>query len=357
MVETVIINGKQQPLVKSETPQSAQPTPAPRAMTSLVKPTTPAKPSAGKKMSLAAVTSGKVEEPFRITLMGLDGVGKSTFAANAPSPIFIDVEGGSSELSVARFPKPVSWQDILDAVETLRTEEHPYKTLAVDTLDHAESMLWEDVCRKAGKATIEEVGGGYGKGYLAALDGWRLFLAALERLQREKRMSVILIAHSFITRFGNPEGDDFDRWTLKLHAKSSALIREWSKVVLFAANETFAVKEKGKTRARGISTGARLLYTQRTAAYDAKDRYGLPAQLPLDWASFESAARQGADPVESMRRIESALPQLSPENQAKVKEALARAGEDRSKLTMLANWSEANLPPPTEQSPQVSTQS
>jgi hypothetical protein len=250
------------------------------------------------RMTLAAVTKGIVPAPYRIVVHGTDGVGKSTFAADAPAPIFLGAEDGTGHLDVARFPAPESWQDVLDAVRTLTLESHGYKTLAVDSLDWVEPHIWQTVCDAAGVDHLEEVGGGYGKGPAAALDLWRVFLSALERLQAAKAMNVVLIAHTQIKPFKNPEGDDWERYVLKLHPGAAGLCREWVKGVYFANFETFAVKDKKTKRVKGVSTGARLLYTQRTAAYDAKDRYGLPESLPLSWDDFDAAAKAAspADP-------------------------------------------------------------
>lgn len=246
--------------------------------------------AAPNRMTLSAVTRGIIQAPYRIVVHGTDGVGKSTFAADAPSPIFLGAEDGTGELDVARFPTPENWADVLDAVRTLTNDAHDYKTLAVDSLDWVEPHIWQHTCNESGVDNIELVGGGFQKGYVAALDLWRVFFAALERLQAAKGMHVVLIAHSSIKMFKNPEGDDFERYILKLQEKAAGLCREWVKGVYFANYETFAVKQKSK-RVKGVSTGARLMHTQRTAAFDAKDRYGLPTTLPLSWVEFETAAK------------------------------------------------------------------
>jgi hypothetical protein len=311
------------------------------SMTAAAATVTPIQPA--RRMSLAAVVSGKIKAPYRITLHGPDGVGKSSFAANAPKPIFLGSEDGTTELDVKRFPTPdggLAWPDVLEAVRELTHEAHDYKTFALDTLDWAEPLLFADVCKKADVKSIEDVGGGFGKGYVAALDRWRSLLAALELLQAKRGMHVILIAHSFIKNFKNPLGDDFDRFVLKLHDKSAALIREWSKGVYFAAYEEFAVREK-KDRAetaKGVSTGARVLFTQRRAAYDAKDRYGLPGKLPLNWDEFDKLATVGSDPAVIRAEVERKTKEVEGEIQKKAVDALARAGTDTQKLAQLNDW-------------------
>jgi hypothetical protein len=288
------------------------------------------------RMTLAAVSKGVVVAPYRIVIHGTDGVGKSTFAADAPSPIFIGAEDGTGHLDVARFPAPECWADVLDAVRTLTREEHGYKTLAIDSLDWVEPHIWQTVCDAAGVDHLEEVGGGYGKGPAAALDLWRSLLSAIERLQAAKGMHVILIAHTQIKPFKNPEGDDWERYVLKLHPGAAGLCREWVKGVYFANYETFAVKDKSK-RIRGVSTGARLLYTQRTAAYDAKDRYCLPESLPLSWEDFDAAAKAAspADPKALAAEIERKAKILGGEIEAFATEYLAKHAGDAVALAKL----------------------
>ncbi len=178
---------------------------------------------------------------------------------------------------------------------------------------------------------------GFGKGYAAALDEWRKFLAQLERL-RAKGMHVVLLAHTHLKTFKNPLGEDFDRYELKLNLKAGGLLKEWCDAVLFANYETFAVKASGTTKAKGVSSGARYIYTERTAGYDAKNRYALPAQMALSWAEFESAARAGASPSVLLESINAGLSLLDAAEKTKVTAAIGRAGNDTTKLAQLLNY-------------------
>jgi hypothetical protein len=309
-----------------------------------MKPTPTPAPIRANRMTLASVKSGRMAGPYRLLIHGVDGVGKSTFGAAAPAPIFLGTEDGTDHLDVARFPAPQSWDDVLDALRSLTDTESTYRTLVVDTLDWAEPMVWQHLCAKHKVESIEDVGGGYGKGYTAAIDEWRVFLAALERLQRERGMNVILLAHSFIKPFKNPEGDDFDRYILKMNAHAASVVREWCKGVYFANYETYAVKDKAK-RVRGVSSGARLLYTQRTAAYDAKDRYGLPESLSLSWEEFDTAAKSGkpADPTTLKEEIARKAKELGGELEKSTLESLARVDSDATKLSHLNSWVNAKV--------------
>jgi hypothetical protein len=236
-------------------------------------------------------------------------------------------------LHVNRFPEPKTWQDVLDAVQTLIDNPSPFKTLVVDTVDWIEPLLWEHVCKAEGKANIEDFG--FGKGYIKALDGWRGLLSMFETLRKERGMHVVLLAHCHVKTWKNPEGEDFDRYTLKLNDKAAGLLKEWVAVVGFANYETFADKDKRTQRVKGISTGERFLFTERTAAYDAKNRFNLPSKLPLGWDELEAAIRAGelASPSALTQDIESNLTILADDDAiARAREAITKASGDPTKL-------------------------
>lgn len=245
-----------------------------------------------KPSRLARVKRGRIKAPIRCLLYGVEKIGKSTFASEAPSPVFLCSEDGTNELDVARLPQPETWLDVLDSIRELTTEAHDFQTLAVDTLDWLEPILWRFICDRDGKSDIEDYG--YGKGYTAALAEWRVLLAALDRLREKRGMHIVLLAHSWIRPFKNPTGDDYDRYELKVHLKAGGLVKEWAEAVLFAQHETFVVKRKETDRARAVDNGARVIHTQRRAAWDAGNRYGLPEKLPLSWSDFWEAVQAGS---------------------------------------------------------------
>jgi hypothetical protein len=304
-----------------------------------------AKPAA-PRLTLASVSKGRREQPLRILLAGISGVGKTTFAASAPAPIFLGCEAGDDNFDVARFPSPSSWQDVLDAVRALAEERHDYKTLVIDTLDSIEPLCWRAVVERDGKAkNIEEVGGGFQKGFTAAVDEWRSLLSQLERL-RGAGMAVILLAHVAVKNYKNPLGPDFDRFVMKLDQRAAPVFAEWSDLHLFAQFETWVegADVKGK-RPKGMSTDVRVLHTRRTAAFDAKNRYSLPETLPLSWEDVITAVRQRqvASPAELRAAIEAALEGQAAELTEKVRAAVAAAGEDAVRLAEIDNRLRARL--------------
>lgn len=288
------------------------------------------------RMSLGAVTRGKLAKPQRIVLYGTEGVGKSTFAADAPTPIFLCSEAGTEHLDVARFPEPQSWRDVLDACDTLMGA-HEYKTLAIDTLDWLEPLCWAHTCatkKDGAKAATHIEDYGFAKGYIYALDTWRTLLSRLDRLRDERGMNIVLLAHSWVKTFKSPDTEDFERYELKLHPKASALVKEWADAVLFTMHETLTHKQNN--RAKGIGTGERVIFTERTAAYDAKNRAGLPSRLPLSWDAF-SAALIGEQPSTWRDRITALLVGADDALVARVTAAVTKAGDDVASLAKIHN--------------------
>lgn len=295
------------------------------------------------RMTLAAVSKGKQVEPERIVLYGPEGVGKSTFGADMPEPIILPVESGTKHLDVSRLPQPETWREVFEAIHMLTVEEHPYKTLVVDTLDAAQTLLFAHMCRRDSKANIEEYG--YAKGYEIALDEWRLFVSYLEKLRQRRGMNILLLAHSWVKTFKNPEGDDYDRYEMKLHPKAAGFIKEQVDHVLFANFEVVAKKDKQTKRVKGVSTGSRWLYTTRTAAFDAKHRGVLPEQLPLSWADFSDAlkAQAEADPATLVAEIQRKAGELGGDLEKKALGGIEKAAGDTAKLAQLNNWCNAHL--------------
>jgi len=238
-------------------------------------------------MLLKNVTKGKIDVPHFVLVFGPDGVGKSSFGAGAPSVIFLGTEEGTSNLDVARFPAPNKFSDVVQAIEELSKENHDYKTLVVDSLDWLEPLVWSAVCTEGGQKSIEDFG--YGKGYVLALKKWQEMIGALKVLRAQKKMNIVLIAHSHVKVFNDPsQPASYDRYQLKLNDKAAALFREAVDAVLFANYETF-VKKEGNAKAKAFGDGARVIFTERRPAFDAKNRMGLPFQIPLSWADYVSA--------------------------------------------------------------------
>jgi len=262
-------------------------------------------------MSILASTihRGPLVRAQKTVIYGPEGIGKTTLAAQFPSPVFLDTEGGTHHLDVARFPAPKTWDDVTKTIAALASEPHEFRTLVVDTADWLEKLLIEEVCRRANKTSIEEFG--YGKGYVVLAEEVTKFLASLNALLA-RGMHVLLLAHCRIAKFEQPDAAGaYDRYELKLTKQVGPLVKEWCDMLLFA-NYFTKVAENDSGKKRGVGGRERKLYTTHTAAWDAKNRHGFEENLPFEFASVASAfvasaeskpAAPVANPIEKLAEL------------------------------------------------------
>lgn len=234
------------------------------------------------------ITKGKIASAQKVVIYGPEGIGKSTFAAQFPEPLFIDTEGSTKQLDIARMDKPTSWEMLSNQIAYAKANPGICKTLIIDTIDWAEQLCIDSICAAYQKKGIEDFG--YGNGYVYEKEEFGRFLNSLEELV-EKGINVVLTAHAQLRKFSQPdEIGEYDRWELKLGKKTgsqiSPLVKEWADMVLFANYKTVAVatdKEGKKFKAQG---GGRVMYTQHHACWDAKNRHGLANELPFDFSQI-----------------------------------------------------------------------
>lgn len=244
-------------------------------------------------IDLKSISKNTPKAP-RITIYGSSGIGKTTFAATAPTPIFVITEDGLGDLDVPHFPLATSYDDVLEALATLGKEEHNFKTVVIDSLDWLEPLVWAATCKRLGVSSIEAPG--YGKGYVESSTEWREFFKYVTALRDFKGMNVIMLAHGAISRVEDPIHPAYDTHGLKLHKRAAGICEEYSDVVGFAAMKTLLKVEDsgfGEKRNRAISTGERVLFLSGTAAYTAKNRYKMPDVVKLEWESFAEHLPKG----------------------------------------------------------------
>lgn len=232
---------------------------------------------------LSRVTSGIVDRPVSLMVHGGPGVGKTTFAAGAPDPFFIDCDNRTAHLNIRRV-KPESWEEVLEVFRLVAKGDLKCGTLVVDTIDHAEILLHRDLCKAHNVTSIEEVGGGYGKGYVAALGEWRRFGVAMDAI-RARGVGLVLLAHNQVRAFQNVGGEDYQRLELKLDKRAHNFLRERVDGVGYASFDTQIVKNKdGKAKAK--TSGRATLSFAPSAAVETKRFGAFPVTCDLSWESF-----------------------------------------------------------------------
>jgi hypothetical protein len=219
-------------------------------------------------------------------LYGVQGVGKSTWAASAPDTVFVPTEEGLNDIACDKFPVCKSFDEFVGRLQQLGTTDHKYKTVAIDSLDWLERLVWLKVCAEKGVKSIEDIG--YGRGYTAACDHWSKILLCLDYLRNAKGMGVILVAHARIQRYDNPETEGYDRYTPQLHKQAAAIIQEWCDEVLFATYKVYtkADGEGTKKTIKGIGGDERIVRCTEKPFAVAKNRLRMPDEIPMDYAAY-----------------------------------------------------------------------
>jgi hypothetical protein len=232
---------------------------------------------------LSRITTGAVERPVSLIVHGGPGVGKSTFAAGAPDPLFIDCDNRTAHLDVKRIA-PTGWEDILEIFRLVARGELPCKTIVIDTLDHAEMLLWAHLVAVAGVTTIEEVGGGYGKGYIAALGEWRRLAAGMDAV-RARGVNVVMLAHSADKGHKNAVGEDYARIEVALDKRATGFLSQRVDAIGYAAFDTVVVKNK-EGRAKAKTSGNTTLSFKPSAAVATKRFARFPEACALTWEAL-----------------------------------------------------------------------
>lgn len=239
------------------------------------------------------IIKGKLPGAKKTVIYGPEGIGKSTFASQFPDPVFIDTEGSTKDMDVSRFERATSWQMLMDQIRYVKVTPGLCKTLVIDTADWAEQMCVSDLCARNSKKGIEDFG--YGNGYVYAKEEFGRFLNLLEDVV-ETGINVVITAHAHIKKFDLPdEMGSYDRWELKLGKKTASqtapLLKEWADMVLFCNYKTMVVNvdgqgaQRGKNKAQG---GKRVMYAAHHNCWDAKNRYGLPDELPFEYEAIQN---------------------------------------------------------------------
>lgn len=240
---------------------------------------------------MSTITKQRERRPPRVILYGPEGIGKSTFAANGPNPIFIQTEDGLGEIEVSKFPLAKSWAEVRDQLTALQDETHDYEMVVIDTLDWLEKLIWEQVALDHKKKSIDDIP--FYKGYLAATNYWKEVTEALDDLRQRKQMACCLLAHSKVERFEDPQSAAYDRYVPRLNKHASDHVREWSDAILFAdIRKRIQTEDQGfgKTRAIAHSIGdERIIRAVGSPTCVAKNRYGITGEIPLSWSAFVSA--------------------------------------------------------------------
>ena len=302
------------------------------------------------------ITRGKIQKAKKVVVYGPEGIGKSTFASRFPDPVFIDTEGSTAAMDVARLPRPSSWNKLLEEVDYIRNHPDVCRTLVVDTIDWAEQLCVDHICSIHNKKGIEDFG--YGNGYVYTKEEFGRFLNRLSDVI-EVGVNIVLTAHAQLRKFEQPdELGAYDRWELKLGKKTqsqtSPLVKEWADMLLFCNYKTYSVatdKDGKKHKAQG---GKRVMYTSHHPCWDAKNRYGLPEMCDFDYQVIKGILEEGSQKEE--KKVETPKEQKQKTSSEQAEKPAQKAEESFMNIPPEADeevpFNRAEKEPPKEKKPE-----
>lgn len=271
------------------------------------------------------IVRGQERAPVKCVIYGTEGIGKTTLAAQAPKPLILDTEGGSRRLQCDRVHVK-TLVELDGALMSLGRDPEGYQTVVIDSADWAEKFVAEQLLRKQKKDSIEDFG--FGKGYVMLLEAFDKLLTACDYLC-ERGLNVVWVAHAKIVRTSPPdENDGYDRYELKLSKQVAPRLKEWADLLLFCNYRVALVEgEDGRTKAKGGKE--RIMYAQRAAAWDAKNRFGLPESLPMSFEPLRGVFGKPSGPAVVDVAAEKPLPIRMAEyiEQASTVKVLGKVGD------------------------------
>jgi len=230
--------------------------------------------------------SKPTSRPVIATIVGDGGIGKTTLAASFQQPtVFLRTEDGTESLAghddVALFPVAENSQQIMEGIAALASEDHPFKTVVLDSVTQLNTMIEHEVVAMDGRAkSINQALGGYGAGYQAASERHRQIREAMGNLSLTKGMHVVFIAHADTETIDLPDQDPYTRYTLRMNKRSVQHYSDNCDLVGYIKLKTFT-KGDGEKR-KAISDGSRIVTCYPTANHISKNRFGISQDLPFN---------------------------------------------------------------------------
>lgn len=235
------------------------------------------------------------EKPIAMLIYGPDGKGKTTMASHFPNPILLgpEIEGADFITGLDVDEDSKTYDGLMDSLNWLLDNDHGYKTVVVDSLDHVELELHQKIKTKYKVDNLNKAAGGFGGGYKEAAQMQYDLKERLMRLRKEKGMNVFLIAHDQKVTENTPLTEEpFTKHVMKLHESASVSPRSmWRESVdaVFFLNNKLATVGEGKG-VRGKTSEEVYAFTYGNTSYNAKCRFPVPKEIEfkLDKNFFET---------------------------------------------------------------------
>lgn len=220
--------------------------------------------------------------PFLGTIYGAPGTGKNTLACQFPNPFMIQTVGETTPLDAPVKPKKLpgftdTTEKLWSQFTALIKEDHPYKTLIIDTVSGLDTLFTHEVDPNG--QGLAKVNGGYGAGYKAVEARHMKLRRAVESLRKAKGMHVVFLAHARIETIMPPDGEQYNFYNIKTGKDTEKNYVDAVDFVGFLRQDRVLLGDEGKKRAK--STDTVTLICQKDPAYVTKNRLGITEELEV----------------------------------------------------------------------------
>ena len=226
---------------------------------------------------------------IKAIIYGVPGVGKTTFAAQFPAPYILDLERGAERYDV---PHNSDIETFSEFRQVLATLPPGTGTVIIDTFDELEKMIVQHVMNRENVDSLNKIGGGYGRGWLAVYEQFGQVISDLDRIRIKQGMNIVLVGHSTIKHFEPADSAGYDRYTFACYEKNNDMLRRWSDITLFARFDSIVVEDGQNAKVK--SNGKRVAYTVSNPCWDAKSRWKLPEKIPFEFSAIASILTEPA---------------------------------------------------------------
>jgi hypothetical protein len=222
--------------------------------------------------------------PSKDLIHGVEGVGKTSLGSTYPNAIFIDCEGSTDKLDVARL-RARTWIEFNQAIGMILSKKdgfEEFESVVIDTVDWLEKIVITEVVRldKADSITDHRLYG-YGKGDQRVKAFFDDEVTPLFERLMKSGLNVVMIAHSVVKSFNDPIGGAYDYYGMDMGKKAAATLRQWAHNVFFVNYKTTFKEGKGIDKTKAYGGKEVCLYTQRTPQYEAKRRDALKDEIKV----------------------------------------------------------------------------